>query len=98
MSPEPNPSIGPPAAASSVNGLILNIILPGLGSLLYGRSKGAGVAQLVLFLVGILLCITLIGILLGVPLMLAAWIWSIISGVGMLSQKDQQQLPPPPSI
>jgi len=90
-----NPSIGPPASAGSVNGLVLNIILPGLGGLIYGQAKGAAVAQLVLFLVGLLLCLTLIGILLGLPLMLAAWVWSIISGVGMLSSKQPPpQLPP----
>jgi hypothetical protein len=75
--------------------MILNIVLPGLGTLLYGNNKGVGVAQLVLFLVGLLLCLTLIGIVIGGPMMLAAWIWSIVTGVGMLSQSTQR--PPPAS-
>jgi hypothetical protein len=95
MSPEQVPGVGPPASATSVNGMVLNVVLPGLGTLIYGKSKGVGVAQLVLFLVGLMLCLTLIGILIGGPMMLGAWIWSIISGVAMLSAGTQN--PPPPA-
>ena len=37
--------IGGPASAKGVNGLVLNIIVPGLGNLLYGRTE-IGVGQI----------------------------------------------------
>ena len=64
----------------AIVGLILNIvILPGLGSLIGGEKK-AGIWQLVLFIVGIPLSIVLIGI----PMIMAAWIWGIVTGVKMV--------------
>ena len=60
--------------------LILNIlVLPGLGSLI-GRKKKQGIWQLVLFLLGI----PLILVLIGIPMMIAAWVWGIITGVELL--------------
>ena len=66
----------------AVVALILNIlILPGLGSLIGGKIK-AGVWQLVLAIVGAILSIFLIGI----PLLLAAWIWGIVTGVRLIQE------------
>jgi TM2 domain-containing membrane protein YozV len=63
--------------------LILNVVvLPGLGSLIAGRTT-EGTLQLVLFLVGIPLSFVIVGI----PLMIAMWIWSLISGIDIMSKR-----------
>jgi serine/threonine-protein kinase len=80
----PSPSISPAAEGTQVTAMVLNCFLPGVGSLVGGRT-GAGVAQLLLWLVGIPLCFVLVGI----PMVLAAWIWSIVTGVQMLGAKKQ---------
>lgn len=62
--------------------LLLNIVvLPGLGTLIGGKKKD-GILQLVLFLIGIPLSFVLIGI----PLVLGAWIWAIVSGVQLIKE------------
>jgi len=68
-------------------GLILNIIiLPGLGTLVSGRKeyRTAGVWQLVMSVVGYVLIFTLIGAIIGGPLLLAAWIWGLIIGIKLV--------------
>jgi len=74
--------------------LILNIILlPGLGSLIGGKTK-EGSWQIILLLggaiLGILLTITIIGAIIGIPLLfgwpVAAWIWGIITGVRLIQE------------
>ena len=75
--------------------LILNIIiLPGLGSLIGGKIK-QGIWQLSLFIggfaIGIFLTITIIGAVIGIPIMIilpvAAWIWGIITGAELIKEK-----------
>lgn len=62
--------------------LILNIlILPGLGSIIGGKTK-TGVWQIVLFAVGVVLSL----ILVGIPLIIAAWIWGLITGIQMIQE------------
>lgn len=62
--------------------LLLNIlVLPGLGSIIGGRTK-EGVIQLVLFIVGIPLSF----ILIGLPLMFGMWIWAIVTGVQIVKE------------
>lgn len=69
-----------PDKALAIIGLIINIlILPGLGSIIGGRIK-AGIWQLVLFIIGIPLCFVIIGI----PLIIAVWIWGIVTGIQMV--------------
>lgn len=59
-------------------GIILNFFFPGVGSLVIGQT-GIGIAQLVLYLLGLVFTFTLIGAILGVPMMLVAWIWGLVS-------------------
>ncbi len=67
--------------ALAIVGLVLNMfVLPGLGSLVAGKTR-AGIWQLVLLFFGILLIMSLIGIIVGVPLIIASWIWGIVTGV-----------------
>ncbi len=56
--------------------LILNIFIPGVGTIIYGETQ-RGIIQLVLYIVGWFLAIILIGYL----LVLGAWIWSLIDGI-----------------
>ena len=66
----------------AIVGLVLNVIvIPGLGSLICGK-KTAGIWQLVLSLVGVLLSI----ILIGIPMIIAAWIWGLITGIRLIQE------------
>lgn len=70
-----------PSMGLAIAGLIINvIILPGLGSLIGGRKRD-GVIQLVLYIVGIPL---MFFFLLGLPLMIAMWIWALVTGIQMI--------------
>lgn len=53
--------------------LIISFFIPGVGSMVNG-DVGTGVAILVLWIIGIALSVFLIGI----PLILGAWIWGMI--------------------
>ncbi|MBD3252548.1 hypothetical protein GF386_02355 [Candidatus Pacearchaeota archaeon] len=77
--------------------LILNIlILPGLGTLIGGKTKD-GTYQLIIFLgsflIGFLLTVTIIGAVIGIPLIIigpiAAWIWGIVSGVQLIEESEK---------
>ena len=56
--------------------LILNIVIPGVGTIIYGETQ-RGVIQLVLYVVGWILTFILIGFFIS----LGAWIWSLIDGI-----------------
>ena len=58
--------------------LVLNFFLPGVGSIVVGRN-GAGVAQLLMFIVGLLLIATVFLTWFGILLILAAWVWGLIT-------------------
>ena len=75
-----------PDKTLAIVGLILNIvILPGLGTIIAGRTK-TGVIQLALYIFAILLDLTLIGLIIGIPLGIAMWIWALITGIQILQQ------------
>jgi hypothetical protein len=83
----------PGARGKNVNGLVLNVIFPGVGSLVCGKT--IGLAMLGLVLLGIIMFFLPLGFgrLLGLLPIAGGWIWSIIAGVGLLSEKE-----PPPGI
>jgi len=58
--------------------ILLNFFFPGVGSLVIGKSS-EGAIQLVLYIMGLILTLTLIGAIIGVPMMLAAWIWGLVT-------------------
>lgn len=63
----------------TVVALILNVlILPGLGSLIGGKTK-EGILQMVLIILGLLLPIVV-----GIPIIFIAWVWGIITGVTLV--------------
>lgn len=72
----------PISSGQAVASMFLNaLVCPGIGSLVGGRT-GAGMAQLSLFLLGLPLAF----IAVGVPLMLAAWVWGIATGAQLISE------------
>ncbi len=58
--------------------VILNFFIPGIGSFIVGRG-GAGVAQLLMFAVGLFLVLTVLLSWIGIFLMLIAWVWGLIT-------------------
>ena len=57
--------------------IVLNVFFPGVGSLVLGKVA-QGILQIVLYFIGILLTVTAIGAIIGLPLMLGIWIWGIV--------------------
>ncbi|HEX4462303.1 MAG TPA: hypothetical protein VIA18_30210 [Polyangia bacterium] len=85
--PGPLAPITGPADATAVTALVLNVILPGLGSLISGRTA-VGVGQLVLWLVAFPFCF----IFIGFPMLIAAWVWSVVTGVRILEESKRRQI------
>lgn len=66
----------------AVISLILNVIIfPGLGSLVGGKTYD-GVWQLIIAVIGVILSFFTIGI----PILIAAWIWGIYTGIKMIKE------------
>ncbi len=61
-----------------VLGVIVNIFVPGIGTMIVGKI-GQGIAQLLLYIVGWIFCFTVVGAIIGVPLCIGVWIWAIVS-------------------
>lgn len=71
-----------PSSGQAVASMFLNaLVCPGVGSLVGGKT-GTGLAQLSLFLVGLPLAV----ITIGLPLMLAAWVWGIATGAQLIAE------------
>ncbi len=67
--------------AIAILALILNIFIPGLGSLI-GRKTKKGIWQLSLFILGIPLSLIFIGAI----MILVAWIWGIVTGIKLIQE------------
>ncbi len=91
---KPQPTGSKPSMAVAVIALLINILLmPGLGTIIGGRMKHGLVQLLLLWLGGIIVTFLgfflimaspLMGLLvamLGSLMVLAGWVWAIISGV-----------------
>lgn len=78
--------------------IIVNFFIPGIGSLIIGKV-GTGIAQLVIYGLGVLFTLTVIGVIIGGPMMLAAWIWGLITAATYEEQPAQViQGDQPPAI
>jgi len=74
----------PPTQAIAIVALCLNLLIwPGLGSLVASRI-GIGLTQGFLMLLGLILTITIIGMIVGIPLMIAMWIWGLVTGIQLI--------------
>ncbi len=65
------------APKSPAVSLIVSFFIPGVGSLVNGDT-GIGITILLLWLVAIALDITVIGLIVGVPLGIAMFVWGLI--------------------
>jgi hypothetical protein len=77
-----------PAKGKSINGLVFNIIVPGLGSLIAGKMLGLLIMGLMLL--GLMFVFILPGFakLVSIPTIAAAWIWSIVAGIQLLNDRE----------
>jgi len=57
--------------------LIVSFFLPGVGSLMNGDT-GIGITILLLWILSVILDFTIIGLIVGIPLGLAMFIWGLI--------------------
>lgn len=67
---------------------IINIFIPGAGTILIGKIF-TGIIQLVLYGLAHLLTWTVVGVVIGLPLLAIVWIWGLISVA-------TAPVPPPP--
>ncbi|MEK6818717.1 MAG: hypothetical protein AABY10_02170 [Nanoarchaeota archaeon] len=64
--------------------LILNIlILPGLGSLIAGKTK-EGIWQIILVILSIITWF----ILIGIPIFIVSWVWGLITGIKLVQKSN----------
>ncbi len=70
--------------------IFLNFFFPGIGSFVIGKP-GQGAAQVILYVAGIVLCLTGIGALLGIALCIGVWIWGMVTAATG-GAKPQQQI------
>ncbi len=80
------PGVSAPVEQTGINHLAMNCIIPGLGTLVRGRT-GLGAGQLGLAAAGVFILFH--SILLGLLAILAAYVWSIATGVGFVRRQGQ---------
>lgn len=63
--------------------ILANILIPGVGSFILGKV-GQGLGQMIIWGIGLLLTLGTLGIggIIGLPMMLGAWIWAIVTAAG----------------
>jgi TM2 domain-containing membrane protein YozV len=77
--------ISAPAEGTAVAAMVLNVFIPGAGSLVAGRTS-VGMTQLLLWVIGFPLCF----VLLGFPILMAAWVWSLVTGIQILEESRRR--------
>ncbi|MEM9434699.1 MAG: hypothetical protein AAGA12_12325 [Pseudomonadota bacterium] len=63
--------------------VVANLSIPGVGSFIVGRI-GEGIAQIFIWGIGFMLTVFTLGFgaVIGVPLMVGAWIWGLVTAFG----------------
>ena len=72
----------------NVLALLLNLAIPGIGSFVVGKP-GQGIGQILLWGLGLMLTLTAILSIFGIPMMIGAWIWGIVTVTGAASTPQQ---------
>ena len=80
-------SAPPPTEAVALTGLVLNAVVPGVGSIIAGRPV-LGLMQLGLLAISLPLCFLLIGF----PVLAVAWGWAVASGYAALRDAQKADL------
>jgi len=70
--------------------LVLNLCIPGVGSLVAGKPA-AGIGQFAMLVAGLPLCF----IFVGFPIVFAAWLWALMTGVQALQEAKGLSAPSP---
>jgi TM2 domain-containing membrane protein YozV len=70
--------------------ILLNILIPGVGSFVIG-AVGQGIGQILIYGIGFLLTFGTLGFggIIGLPMMLGAWVWGIVTAAGASPQPLQ---------
>ena len=85
-----------PTESTALVGLLVNALCPppGIGSLIGGKTS-AGVFQILFFVVGLAFCATgWMGMPVGIPMIIASWIWGLVTGVSTLNEAKQGNAQP----
>lgn len=63
--------------------ILFNVFIPGVGSMIIGKW-GQGIGQIVIYGFGAMFTLLTFGFgaIIGIPMMLGAWIWGIITAAG----------------
>ena len=72
---------------TAIAALIINLVLPGVGSLVGGKTV-QGVLQLLGSLFGLALTGTIVFSFLGIPVMIVMWVWAVITGALLVSSAE----------
>jgi hypothetical protein len=70
--------------STAVVGLLLNLPMPGVGSLVAGKTR-EGMLQLILSVVALPLC----AILIGIPMLVGIWFWALMTSVRALNEAKE---------
>lgn len=74
----------------AIGALVLNLFLPGVGSITGGRVR-EGVVQMILTLVGLYLVFNLFLRPLAIVLLFAMWVWGLITAIQLLGEAQQRR-------
>jgi len=64
-------------------GLVLNLMFPGVGTMVIGRV-GRGILQLVLYIIGLITSIFVVGVF----IIMAVWVWAVIDSIVYLVKNN----------
>lgn len=73
-----------------VLGIIVNIFLPGIGTLIVGKII-QGIIQIIFVFIAMLLTLTGIGAIFGIPIYFIVWIWAIVSSATSINKPSQRR-------
>ena len=73
-----------------VLGLIINLIIPGIGSFFFGKYVQA-ISQFIIWFIGLLFTITGLFAIIGIPIGLIAWGWALATSITALSTPDKRE-------
>lgn len=69
-------------------GIVANIFFPGVGSIIIGKF-GQGIVQIILYILGIIFSMTMVGVIIGLPLCIGVWIWGVVTAVSSPAEPIQ---------
>lgn len=78
----PKPIKNTSKLAFAVAALIINVVFPGLGSLI-GRRTRTGIFQMIFVFLAIFLYFTGVEII-GIPLFAIIWLWGVVTGLQLV--------------